>query len=213
MINNFQKLRADSEPKGRIDDITDDVLFKYSKPKQDKEPIIENNENKNTNPDNNNWRDTVVKDIKMQMRLKGLVNKINPFVQSKIIEEPKARWINNEQGITNTLKRLFGGLFVHKAEISNRDIKGILNPDLEWNGQKAEIKELITSKLDTMQQQLRKAKKQVENTGYIILDFSKSSLKNKEIFNEIEYRIKYHNINSGVIILRDGKVLKWYKIK
>ena len=185
-------------------------MFKYSKPKQDKEPIIEK---KNTNHDNKKWRDTVIKDIKTQMRLKGLVNKINPLIQSKIISEPKAVWINNEQGITNTLKRLFSGLFIYKAKISNKDIKVVLNPDLLWNGKKTEIKELLTSKLDIMQQQLRKAKRQTDNAGYIILDFSKSSLTYKEIFNKIEYRIKYHNINSEVIILKDGKVLKWYELK
>ena len=211
MIDNFQNLRANNELKSCIDDIVNDVLFKCSKPKQGKEPIVEKTEKKNTSPGNRDWRDIVVKDIKMQMRLKGLVNKINPLIQSKIISEPKAVWINNEQGITNTLQKLFGGLFVHKAE-SNNNIKNDYNPDLMWNNKKTEIKE-VTGSLRTIEARLKKATKQTDNSGIIIIDVSGNSLNNLEIINGIKYRIRYHLIESEVIVLRDNRVLAWFKVK
>jgi len=85
-------------------------------------------------------------------------------------------------------------------------------PDYEWNNINLELKTFSTKNPDQVSKQIRKASKQIDGRGGIVLDFSNSDLWNdkKTLFKRIRDDMLRNNVDF-VIIKHGNKLEKYYK--
>lgn len=114
----------------------------------------------------------------------------------------------HEIKIVELLSKKYGG-HIHLIQ-ENKNTQGIKYNDFDWDGIKCEIKSCGT--INSINNQFRKAKRQVGNDGIVVLDMQDYNL--KDIENEIIYRLNRSGENQTVILIKEtNEVIKIFKKK
>lgn len=115
----------------------------------------------------------------------------------------------DEGKCANWIKKVFGGKIILLKEINKDKVK---QADYLWNGKKWDLKSPIGNGKKTISNQFGKIKEQLgDNPGGMILDISKTPLKEKFIFDEVAKRYRYDKYDFDVLIKKDDKVVKIFR--
>lgn len=109
----------------------------------------------------------------------------------------------HENAVVKFLYDKFGGKFRQIQEIYA--VEHIKFPDFKWRGKFWEIKK-VTS-LNAIDNGCRKALRQINKNGGIVLDIHNTSLADSDILNQVAYRLKRSGGECDVIVLRETKEL------
>ena len=138
-----------------------------------------------------------------------IVTTLDKGKSKNVIIEPSKNHKKEEIKVAKWLIKKFGG----QIKIMN-EREGMKTPDFLWNGESWELKTLSTSSVNGINDNIKKAIKQIESykpAGGIIVDITSVKLDKDKILDTALYRFNRSGKSNYILILRENDKYNIFK--